>query len=255
MLTSINGWTVLVDGSPSLAVGAIPGTTIRLRMNRDVLPLFLALAAEYGRTVATLRAGECGAYAYRQARAAAAWSDHASGTAADLNWGHEGAQGPYGGMHTMSDAQIHACAALKAKYGVVIWGGDSARGGDYGQPKYWDPMHYAIRPGVTVAQVRAQIKSLGIQPDGTVKLIPPPAPYPGRPIGRLSVQRAAVQTMQRALGVRVTGTYLPLLDDGFRTAIGAWGASHPAAYEADGSKPGVIGEHMYASILTRYPTA
>ena len=168
MARSIDGWAVLGTHSADLATGTVPGTSIRLTMHRAVLPLFLALAADYHRTVAPLRAGECGAYAYRESRLSSAWSDHSSGTAVDLNWNHEGAQGPTGGMATMAPSQIAACAALKAKYGVVIWGGDKARGGDYANPVNFDPMHFAIRPGVTSAQVAAKIKALGIRPDGTV---------------------------------------------------------------------------------------
>jgi hypothetical protein len=86
----------------------------------------------------------------------------------DLNSGHEGAQGLLGGMSTMSKAQVKACAALKVKYRVVLWGGDKARGGDYAQPKNWDPMHYALKPGVSMLAVRQTITALDIQPDGTV---------------------------------------------------------------------------------------
>jgi hypothetical protein len=160
MPRSINRWPVLGDHSADLATGTVPGTNIRLRMRRDVLPLFLALAADWHRQVAPLRKGECGAYDYRQARASSSWSDHSSGTAMDLNWAHEGKQGPRGGMATMTPAQIKAAAALRTKYRVVIWGGDKARGGDYRQPRYWDPMHYALKPGTTVADVKAVIKDL-----------------------------------------------------------------------------------------------
>jgi hypothetical protein len=178
MPRSINRWPVLGDHSADLATGTVPGTNIRLRMRRDVLPLFLALAADWHRQVAPLRKGECGAYDYRQARASSSWSDHSSGTAMDLNWAHEGKQGPRGGMATMTPAQIKAAAALRTKYRVVIWGGDKARGGDYRQPRYWDPMHYALKPGTTVADVKAVIKALGIQPDGTIA-----EPSPAKPRG------------------------------------------------------------------------
>lgn len=167
--TSIGGFAVVEPGSSLLKTGTVPGTNIRLTMRRDVLPLFLALAREYHDTVAPLRYGECGAYNYRAAMGGGGWSDHAAGVAVDLNWGHEGAPGLYGGMSTMSKAQVVACAALKQKYRVVLWGGDAARGGDYTQPKNWDPMHYALRPGVTSATVASAIKELRIQPNGTIR--------------------------------------------------------------------------------------
>lgn len=172
---SLNGWLALLPSSLFLATGTVPGTEVRLRMRREVLPLFLALAADYHRAVAPLRKGECGAHNYRPAMGGGGWSDHASGTAVDLNWRHEGAQGPHGGMATMSKAQVAACAALKRKYRILIWGGDKARGGDYAKPVNWDPMHFAIAPGVSPAEVAKVIAALRIRDDGTI------APVPAKP--------------------------------------------------------------------------
>jgi hypothetical protein len=169
MAKSINGWEVIQVWGPELVSGEVPGTDIRLSMRKSVLPLFLALAQEYNKTVAPLRKGECGAWNPRRARMAMAWSDHASGTAVDLNWNHEGAMGAHGGMSTMSAKEIEACVAIKKKFQIVIWGGDSARGGDYTNPKAWDPMHYALKPGTTQADVDRVIKELNIQPNGTIK--------------------------------------------------------------------------------------
>jgi hypothetical protein len=178
-------------------------------MRSDILPLFLALAVDYNHEVALLRHGECGGYAYRQAHAANAFSDHSSGTALDLNWGHEGAQGPRGGMATMSDRQIAACALLKKAYKVVIWGGDKARGGDYALPKNWDPMHYAIRRGVTVAQVRQVIHDLDIDENGVRNIkhphtVPPfTGPYsPG-------TSGPAIHEVQLRLRIATTSVYDP----------------------------------------------
>jgi hypothetical protein len=167
--TSIGGFAVIEPGSALLKTGVVPGTNVRLTMRRDVLPLFLALARAYHDTVAPLRYGECGAYNYRAAMGGGGWSDHAAGVAVDLNWGHEGASGLLGGMATMSPAQVKACAALKQRFRVVIWGGDKARGGDYVKPSNWDPMHFALRPGVTSADVAAVLRDLRIQPDGTIR--------------------------------------------------------------------------------------
>ena len=163
MMKSINGWNVITTSdSPDLAVGTIPGTSIKLRGNKNVLPLFLALSAEYGKTVSPLRPNECGMWNPRKARMANAWSDHASGTAVDLNWNHEGAMGSHGGMITMSKSQIAECRALAAKYNVM-WGGD------YHNPSAWDPMHFAVKPGYGSMAMGLTIKSLFIQPDGTIK--------------------------------------------------------------------------------------
>ncbi len=166
--TSINGWEVIESyGDPRLDMKRVPGTTVRIKMHKEVLPLFLALVADYHKEVAKLRPRETGAFNPRKSQLSPTkWSDHASGTAVDINWNHEGAVGVNGGMKTMSNRQIRACAAIKERYEIVIWGGDKARGGDYRTPSYWDPMHYALKPGTTLAQVRRVIRKLGIRPNG-----------------------------------------------------------------------------------------
>lgn len=167
---SINGWDVITSQSDKrLAVGVVPGTKIKLRMHKDVLPLFLAIAADFNKEVAPLRNGECGGYSFRKARQAKFYSDHSSGTAVDLNWGHEGAMGPKGGMKTMTPAQIKACAEIKKRYKIVIWGGDKAKGGDYSSPGSWDPMHYAIKPKITVGDIAKVLADLGIDKNGVRK--------------------------------------------------------------------------------------
>jgi LysM repeat protein len=55
---------------------------------------------------------------------------------------------------------------IKERYEIVIWGGDKARGGDYSQSRFWDPMHYALKPGTTLKDVNRVIKKLGIKPNG-----------------------------------------------------------------------------------------
>jgi hypothetical protein len=166
--TSINGWEVIDSYSdPKLDMKRVPGTTVMLKMRDEVLPLFLALVADYHREVAKLRPRETGAFNPRKSQLSPTkWSDHASGTAVDINWNHEGAVGPNGGMKTMTKKQIAACAEIKERYEIVIWGGDKARGGDYRTPSYWDPMHYALKPGTTLKDVRRVIKKLGIKPNG-----------------------------------------------------------------------------------------
>lgn len=172
MNRSINGWAAIESRSDErLKTLAIPGTKVKLTMHEDVVALFCALAADYHKEVAPLRAGECGGYAYRKARMADAYSDHSSGTAVDLNWNHEGSMGPNGGMKKMTPEQIKACAKIKKRYQIVIWGGDKARGGDYGKPENWDPMHFALKPGTSPADVRKVLDDLKIDPKGVKKIV------------------------------------------------------------------------------------
>ena len=225
MPTSINGWPVLEPTSTQLVSMTVPGTTRRIRMRADVIPLFLALASEYSHSIDAIDQGTLDdwGYAYRQSRMSSAWSDHSSGTALDLNASTEGRQGT-GPLAWWKSAQHYVLATrLKAKYGVVIWGGSKALGGDYQYEKNWDWMHWAIRPGTTLAQVQAKIKELGIQPDGTTiptgggqgtGVIPPPVKPPvvvppkppvvnppAKPVVDLSMlQSAAVRDPKAAQG-------------------------------------------------------
>lgn len=249
---SINRAAVIDKYDSRLKTGTVPGTTIRLTTAAWCLPLFLAIAADWHKTVAPLRKGECGGWNYRLANAGAgAWSDHSSGTAIDLNWGHEGAQGPNGGMKTMTPKQIAAAAAIKQKYGIVIWGGDKARGGDYSQPKNWDPMHYALKPGVTSKQVTIVMAKLGIRSDGTVAPKKPKlAPFPGK--FAEGYKGAAVSSLRYSLKLPNPGHSSWVKGDGLSDAIAAWFKSHPYLY-LRGCKPSVVDATVYASITSKFP--
>lgn len=87
---------------------------------------------------------------------------------------------------------------------------------------------------------------------------PPPPPYL-RPIGYGCTDRAQVLAVQHCLnkaGYRVpmSGTYIQGKDVAMRAAIGGkeigYAHSHPAAFKADGSTPGVVKGAMYKSLMT-----
>ena len=172
MPTSINGWTVL-DSPPwddaRLTRVAIPGTPCVFYGRRSVARLFVALALDYHATIHPLVGrGDVDAYDYRQARAAASsasWSDHASGTAMDVRASAEGAQGP--GMYSWWDGPKAAAArVILARYEIVMWGGPVPLGGSYSQPRNYDFMHWALKPGTSQADVDAIIAKLKIGTDG-----------------------------------------------------------------------------------------
>ena len=160
MERSLNGWMVLTPGSALLATKTVPGTTRRITMRKSVLPLFLALAHDYDDWIKGIDKGavDDGGYAYRQARGADDFSNHASGTALDINWSKEGAQGSSWGERFFSDPE-HAKAVdwIKTVYQIVQWGGDW-RANDY--------MHWELKPGTTQADVDRVIKHLGIGANG-----------------------------------------------------------------------------------------
>jgi hypothetical protein len=137
-------------------------------MRSEVLPLFLALAKDYHDTIAPIDEGTLDdwSYSYREARAANAWSDHASGTAIDLNAGKEGWLGMGNYSWWANPAKHKAAQDIKKRYEVVMWGGSKDFGGDYYNGSTVDWMHWAIKPGVSLAQVQAVIKKLGIDANG-----------------------------------------------------------------------------------------
>lgn len=264
MATSLNGWTVVepTAASTALARRVVPGTTRAVTLQKDALPLFLAYLADWHKTVMPIDGSRSylgpDGYEYRMARTGAGWSSHSSGTAVDVRYDVLKADH----QRHMTPAQIDAVHKLLDKYvddsgrRVFGWGGDWTVG------TFCDEMHTELAQSwakgargraTTLADVRAVIARLNIRPDGTIaKPAPPAAPWGGKNIGRFSTQRPQIITAQYVLGVKQTGTYLPIIDGAFRNAIGAYQDSHPAAFKADGSKPGVIGVNLYRSLLARY---
>jgi hypothetical protein len=171
MPTSINGWTVLDNPAwddSRLTRLKVPGTPCVFYGRASVAPLFVALALDYHKTIHPLTgSGDVDAYDYRQARAAASWSDHSSGTAMDIRASAEGAQGN-GNYAWWQGAKAAQARRLLAKYEIIMWGGPKNLGGSYGNPVYYDYMHWALKPGTTQADVDRVLKRLRIRPDGTV---------------------------------------------------------------------------------------
>ena len=159
MAVSLNRWQV---PSPRLRTFDIPGTKRRVTLDADAGRILVALAADYDATVRRIDVGpwDEGAYNNRQARNAAALSNHASGTAIDLNWSEEGALNSAWGKRFFAQAQTRlAIARIKARYGSAVqWGGDWNRLKDY--------MHWEIKPGTSRADVMRLAKKLNIDADG-----------------------------------------------------------------------------------------
>ncbi len=159
MATSINGWPA---PPAKLKTFQVPGTKRRMTLDSDAGPVLVALAADYHKLIRPIDKGtvDDGGYNYRPARnASSRLSNHASGTAVDLNWSQEGAQGSGWGRKFFATARARAgIAVLKRRYGAVLqWGGDW-RAKDY--------MHWEVKPGVTRARLEAFRKAAGIDRDG-----------------------------------------------------------------------------------------
>lgn len=162
MAKSLNGWPV---PPKKLKTFHIPGTKRRVTLDVDAGRILVALAEDYHRTVRKIDVGpwDEGGYNNRPARNANAWSNHASGTAIDLNWSEEGAVNSAWGRKFFATARARvAIARIKKRYGsVVFWGGDWRSLKDY--------MHWEIKPGVTRDQVLDLAKELRIDNNGIRK--------------------------------------------------------------------------------------
>jgi hypothetical protein len=122
--TSYNGWPVGTPGS-AIGIGTYPveNSPVRLQVKSgDVATILMYVAGRFNREVETLRSGYCGGYEYRRnVNNPSVWSNHASGTAIDLNWDKH----PNGSKNTFSITQVSAIRAILSFCGsVVYWGGD-----------------------------------------------------------------------------------------------------------------------------------
>ena len=159
MAVSLNGWQVPPF---KLKTFQIPGADRRVTLDADAGRILVALAADYHRTVRAIDRGvwDEGGFNNRQARNADAKSNHASGSAIDLNWSEEGAVNSAWGRRFFASARARlAVARIKARYGSVVqWGGDWRTFKDY--------MHWEIKPGASRAKVKALAEKLGIDREG-----------------------------------------------------------------------------------------
>lgn len=167
-MKSQNGWPVIKSQSDkALAVIRIPGTGapgIPLRVQKDCAPLLAYVASRVHAEVTDLRKGnkpgkfqDEGGYNFRKIDGSSSYSNHASGTAIDLNW----QQFPMF-KRRMNKKQRAAAEAIAAELSEVItWGGNF-------RPARVDEMHWEIKQGVSLAKVKKFIKDKGIKKDGTI---------------------------------------------------------------------------------------
>lgn len=150
---TVNGWPVLAPGSSYLHTWVLPGTGRRITMRHGSAGLVLAhLALRFNDLIERLDLPgtdpvDEGGHSYRQITGGTSWSQHATGTAVDLNWTRH----PYGvpAAHTFTARQ---CADLRRWLGsayridkvrVLEWGGDwPSHPGSTAHP---DAMHFQLR--------------------------------------------------------------------------------------------------------------
>jgi hypothetical protein len=168
MSRSSNGWPVLTSSAdPKLTVIRIPDTGrpgIPLRLHKDCAAVLAYVASRVHKEVSDLhennKAGKFqdeGGYNYRKIAGTTRFSNHASGTAMDLNW----QKWPMF-KRRMTKKQRAASEAIALDVQDVIrWGGNYS-------PARVDEMHWEIQSGVSAADLRKFMKAKGIKKDGTV---------------------------------------------------------------------------------------
>ena len=123
MLTSYNGWPASKDPAEiGIKIYAVPGTNRKLRCAEAVAPLLIGFAAEFHALIEPIDEGEWDewGYAFRDVRGVVGkLSNHASGTAIDLN----ATKHPLGKVGTFPAEKVPMIRALAKKYRLA-WGGD-----------------------------------------------------------------------------------------------------------------------------------
>lgn len=168
MSKSENGWPVIESQSDkNLVVTRIPGTGIPgipLRVQKDCAPILAYVAGRVHAEVSDLKLGnkpgvqDEGGYNLRKMDTGSTYSNHASGTAIDLNW----TRWPMF-RKKMSKKERTAAEAIASELSEVIrWGGNY-------RPARVDEMHWEIKPGVTVLELKAFCRKLGLDKNGKVK--------------------------------------------------------------------------------------
>ena len=120
-MISQNGWTASADPN-EIGIGsfAVPGTKIKLRCAKSVAPLLVTFAAEFHQHIEPIDEGTLDdwGYCFRNTRGSTdKLSNHASGTAIDLN----ATKHPLGHAGTFTPMQTVLIEALCKKYGLT-WG-------------------------------------------------------------------------------------------------------------------------------------
>ncbi|MFY1620030.1 M15 family metallopeptidase [Micromonospora sp. WMMD736] len=195
MSTSQNGWHAGSKTEIRIVSPKVPGTNVDFPQGvlaGDVETVLMYVAAEFHRTVEPLKDGECWGYFYKNIEGSKELSNHASGTAIDLN----APAHPMGRANTFSAAKVAAIRKILAFCeGVVRWGGD------YSGRK--DDMHFEINKGASeVARIARKIRGLSApKPPSTPK---PPA-QPAKLVVDGKLGPATIKRWQQVMGTPVDG--------------------------------------------------
>lgn len=199
MTMSQNGWTA--SSNPS-AIGVnnpkVPGTNVYFPggvKGGDVTTVLMYVAEQFNAHVQALHSGWCWGYDYKPIEGSSEVSNHASGTAIDMN----APDHPMGKAGTFTSAQVAVIRKILSYCGgVVRWGGD------YTGRK--DEMHFEINGNA------AAVKKLAAKIKGTPATPTPPAPKP-------PTQGATVKLGDTGTEVRKIQTFLRTVFPAYRETV------------------------------------
>jgi hypothetical protein len=179
MVNSQNGYLASENrASIGVATFQVPGRPdVKVALRSDIAPLILTFMRWWNDTVEPLVVPGCWGYAFRGIRGAKTLSNHASGTAADIN-------APKHRLGATGTVPGHLRGAISAKAGQLglRWGGDYTR--------RKDEMHVELN--VPLAQALAIVQRIHVLPT------PGPAPA-GRPTIRQGSRGQDVRDLQAHL--------------------------------------------------------
>lgn len=169
MATSQNGWPASSDKN---AIGIYSGFTAcgvtfpGGVKSGDVDTVLEYVATQFHLRVEALVPGWCWGYTWKQISGSSTYSNHASGTALDINAPNH----PYGVRGTFSSGQVSVIRQILSEVSPAVrWGGDYTGSGV-------DEMHFEINANAsTVASVAARLGGSTPPPSGSA----PGYPLPG----------------------------------------------------------------------------
>jgi hypothetical protein len=141
---SQNGWPVITGSQVGLKIITAGPAGMSVRADAGVPVVLEYLARRFHHEVEPLVDAQCGGYNPRHIEGSSFWSNHASGTAIDLNWSKH----PQGRRGTFTRSQDNALARILQDCDDVIrWGGDYAG--------TIDEMHFEIVAGTAAVHALA----------------------------------------------------------------------------------------------------
>lgn len=184
MVASQNGWRA--NDRSVISTKTVPGTSVKLAVRTGPAgDLLIAAAARWHREVEPLEPGTCWGYAERPIRGGTQLSNHASGTAIDLN-------APQHPLSTQPTANFSGSELAAVRRIIGSTGGVLRWGGDYAGRK--DGMHIEVNDGQSEDSCRRALAAIG----GAAPSPGIPAPAGGGAL-RLGSKGPEVRALQERL--------------------------------------------------------